>query len=343
MKEISEFLKSINQLSEKTNSLNILTSPLHKQFTELAKYSNLQAQNNTLFAFMSISKILVDNNFQNSLLNSAKLSSSLAAMSSFTNLIQNNNLTKITETLTLPSTTLSAISKLSIQQESINKNLIASLTGISSLSNRIDEINKIKNLNLAFTSLSTELSKIASINQNWNIIEDFEELTSAAVHISDQIILDSNSDSDSTIEFKLFLKSVEQFYIKYKDAGIILLFVIDVILRFAGLHQYYDFIKDKSEVAAVSDINEIKKSQSNILQSLEDVRQQINKAEKLSITNKISSIRLKPNIRSKVINELPKEYEILIVKHQPTWLLINYTDPNDGLPQTGWINKKDVK
>ena len=317
MSDMFEFMRSINELTEKIKSLNVSASPLQ------------------------ISKVINDSSFQNSLINATKINDSIiSSILLLPNVMQKNN-----QSFALPKSTIDSISQLIFQQEKINRSLFVSLSAINSISISLNEVNKIKNLNIAFTSLSTELAKLASTRQNWKIIEDFEDLTSEAITLSEQ----STNDYDSTTvnnfsdEFKSFLGSVEEFYLKYKEAGIILLFIIDVILRFAGLHQYYDFIKDKSKSATKSEINEVKNSQITILKNLEDVRQQISKKDKLSYTNKNCQIRLKPNSRSTIINNLTENYEIIVVKIQPTWLLINYTDPKDGLPQTGWINKNDIK
>ena len=346
MSNIFNFMKSINELSEKTKSLNILSSPLHIQMMEMAKLSDITIQSNSLAALMPISKIITNSNFQNSLINTNKINDNLNfAMMPIAKAIQNSNFQKISNSFAVPNSTLSAISQLASQQEKINRNLFSSLSAISSISLALNEVHKIKNLNTAFTSLSTELAKLASANQNRDIIEDFENLTTEAIIFSDQLTeeYDPANSNNISVEFKSFLNSVEEFYKKNKEAGIILLCVIDILLRFAGLHQYYDFIKEKPEPAIKVEVNEIKNSQTTILKSLNEVKNQLSSKDKISYTNKNCQIKLKPNSRAVVINDLPINYEIVIVKTQPTWLLINYNDPKDGLPQTGWINKNDIK
>ncbi|MFP3597864.1 hypothetical protein [Chryseobacterium sp. SIMBA_029] len=346
MSNIFDFLKSINDLSERAKSLNALSSSLHIQMSEMTKLSNINIQPNVLAALMPISKLITNNSFQNSLINVNKISDSInIATISITQVFHNFDFQKTNQSFTISDSTLSALSKLAKQQEDINKNLFGSLSSINSISIAASEINKIKNLNIAFTSLSSEIAKIASLNQNWNIIEDFEDLTTDAIFLSDQLVGEHNEVNieSFSIRFNFFLKSVEEFYQKNKEAGIIMLFVIDVILRFAGLHQYYDFIKDKPESATKIETTELKNTQTVIISTLEEVKKQISKKNKVSYTNKKCYIKLKPNSRAIVINELPKKYEIIILKTQPTWVLINFFDPNDGLPQTGWINAEDIK
>lgn len=346
MSNIFDFLKSMNELSEKTKSLSVLSSPIHIQMNELAKISNLNIQPNALAALMPISKLLTNTTFQNSLINANKINESLnIAMMPITKVFQNYDFQKISQSFTIPDSTISAISKLAKQQEHINKNLFSSLGVINSISIANKEVNKIKNLNTAFTSLSSEIAKIASLKQDWSIIEDFEDLTNDAIILSDQLTNDSSDSSleNFSIDFKSYLELVDEFYLKYKDAGIIMLFIIDVILRFASLHQYYDFIKDKPEPATQLEVKELQKTNTTILKSLEEVKGEISKKDKISFTNKKCQIKLKPNIKSLVINELSQGFEIIILKRQPTWTLINFSDPKDGLPQTGWINTKDIK
>ncbi len=345
MNIISDYIKSINQLAEKAKSLNALDSPMSLHMAELAKLSNITFRSDSLTALMPLSKIIIDSSFQKSLINSIKIQDGLNfAISPISKTLQNYDFKKINQSFALPNSTIDAILQLASQQENINKNLLSSLSGINSTSIAFNEVNKIKNLNIAFTSLSTELTKIASISQNWNLVKDFEELTTEAVILSNQLTDEySSSIKISIAEFKSLLNSVQEFYLKNKDAGIILLFLIDVILRFAGLHQYYDFIKEKPEPATRIEVNEIKDSQTVILESLKEIKQQIIEKNKISYTNKGCQIKLKPNSRSAVINHLPFNYEVVIVKIQPTWLLINYYDPKDGLPQTGWINRNDIK
>ncbi|SDI22658.1 hypothetical protein SAMN05421846_105107 [Chryseobacterium taeanense] len=346
MSNIFDFLKLINGLSEKTKSLSVLSSPLQIQMNELAKSSNINIQPDALSALMPISKLLANSSFQNSLISANKINESLnASMMTFSKALQNHDFQKISQSIKIPDSTLSAISNLVKQQEYLNGNLFKSLGVINSTSIAKTELSKIKNLNTAFSSLSSEIAKIASLNHDWNIIENFEDLTNEAIILSDQLTTDSTSLSPEnfSIEFKSFLKLVEEFYLKYKDAGVLVLFIIDVILRFASLHQYYDFIKDKPEPATKLEVIELQKANTTILKSIEEVKGEISKNDKISFTSKKCKIKLKPNIKSLVINELPKDFEIIIVKKQPNWTLINFSDPKDGLPQTGWINIEDIK
>ena len=154
MSNIFDFMKSLNDLSEKTKSLNILTSPLHTQMIEMAKFSKINFQPTSLAALMPISKIISDSSFQNSLINANKINNSLHfAMMPMAELIQNNSLQKIGQTIAIPNSTLSAFSQLANHQEKINESLLSSLSSITSITIALNEVSKIKNLNTAFTSL----------------------------------------------------------------------------------------------------------------------------------------------------------------------------------------------
>ena len=121
------------------------------------------------------------------------------------------------------------------------------------------------------------------------------------------------------------------------------LLIIDIILRFAGLHQYYDFLKQKPELPTKQEINQITIKQDSIVQFISAVNEQLKNAKEYRITNRECEIKLKPKTKTLSVSKLPVGFELIVLQVNHKWVLVSFFDPKDNLPQTGWIMKKHLK
>ena len=57
-------------------------------------------------------------------------------------------------------------------------------------------------------------------------------------------------------------------------------------------------------------------------------------------TNRKCKVMIKPTIKSMIIETLPNDFEIVVLRVHHKWIYASYSSPKDNLPQTGWILKK---
>ncbi len=235
----------------------------------------------------------------------------------------------------IPQTTLDAIT-------SINKRHEQLFGGIREITDALriqsPAITQIINLHFALGGISGQIAALAAQQKNWKIIEDFEEVTEKAIDFT--ATLTEEVTEEQQRQFQLLLTLVVAFLKKHKALGISSLLIIDIFLRFADIHQYYDFLKDKPESATKSEVSQISIKQDSVLHFINLVNKQFKNANEYRITNRICEIKLKPKSKTMTLAKLPKDFEVIVVQIHHKWVYVSYFDPVDNLPQTGWIMKK---
>lgn len=335
-----EFLKS---LTEKTNNLDKLFRPLHLQLSELSTLTDKNIQSKVFSAILPSSQLLQNINFQKGLLSTQLAENISRATLPLSKLITHYDFAKIK----VPDTTLNALINIGLYQNNINQNILQSLSSLSQSQNlKIPslEFSKIIILNTALTSLSTSIANIATLNNDWDILEEYEDITSEVISFTEEVFSDNHDDNIVNIEvfFKDILDLISKYYSKYKEAGALTLRAVEIFLIFASMHQYYDFLQTKPDLATKQDIKEIKDNQKSIEKYLKETKSLNIGSAELYVLKVKSVIKLKPNKKSIDINILPKNYNINIIKIQPTWVLISYSDPKDGTLQFGYVNKENI-
>lgn len=232
----------------------------------------------------------------------------------------------------IPQTTLDAISSINRQHEQLFGGIRAMTEALKIQSPAIAQIN---NLNFALSGISGQIAAIAAQQRNWSIIDDFEEVTEQAIEFSESLTEEVTEEQKR--QFQILLTLVSTFVKKYGVQGLL---IIDIILRFAGLHQYYDFLQQKSELATKQEVNQIAIKQDSIIQFIGAVNEQLKIAKEYRITNRECEVKLKPKTKTLIVSKLPKDFELVVLQVNHKWVLVSYFDPKDNLPQTGWIMKK---
>jgi hypothetical protein len=232
----------------------------------------------------------------------------------------------------IPQTTLDAITSINRQHAQLFIGLRAMTEALRIQSPAIVQIN---NLNFALSSISGEIAAIAAQQRNWTIIDDFEKVTAQAIEFSESLTEEVTEEQKR--QFQVLLTLVSAFV---KKNGVQTLLIIDIILRFAGLHQYYDFLQQKPELPTKQDVNQIAIKQDSIIQFIEAVSEELKNAKEYRVTTRQCDVKLKPKTKTLTVSKLPKDFELVVLKVHHKWVLVSYFDPNDNLPQTGWIMKK---
>lgn len=232
----------------------------------------------------------------------------------------------------IPQTTLDAITSINRQHEQLFGGLRAITEALKIQSPAIAQIN---NLNFALSGISGQIASIAAQQRNWTIIDDFEEVTEQAIEFSESLTEEITEEQKR--QFQILLTLVTTFVKKYGVQGLL---IIDIILRFAGFHQYYDFLQQKPELPTKLEVNQIAIKQDSIIQFIGAVNEQLKIAKEYRTTNRECDVKLKPKTKTLTVSKLPKDFELVILQVNHKWVLVSYFDPKDNLPQTGWIMKK---
>ncbi|WP_326371193.1 hypothetical protein [Flavobacterium sp. SUN046] len=232
----------------------------------------------------------------------------------------------------IPQSTLDAITSINRQHEQLFGGLRAMTEALKIQSPAIAQIN---NLNFALSGISGQIAAIAAQQRNWTIIDDFEEVSEQAIEFSESLTEEITEEQQR--QFQILLTLVTTFVKKYGVQGLL---IIDIILRFAGFHQYYDFLKQKPELPTKLEVNQIAIKQDSIIQFISAVNEQLKIAKEYRTTNRECDVKLKPKTKTLIVSKLSKDFELVVLQVNHKWALVSYFDPKDNLPQTGWIMKK---
>ncbi len=194
---------------------------------------------------------------------------------------------------------------------------------------------KMNNLQWALQGLSGEVASIAARNKQWDLIDDFEEISEEAASISDRVNEQEYISKSDIAEIREFVSRIElKLDGKDKDIISVILRAVTVISFILTLLSEARNWLPKPEAATKQDIEILTKEM------------QLNAASKLTENKEYCSIgqscavSVKPKNNSYVITKLPKDYNVIVLNTNHQWLFISYSNPKDGLTETGWILKK---
>lgn len=235
----------------------------------------------------------------------------------------------------IPQTTLDAITSINRQHEHLFGGIRAMTETLKIQSTVLAQIN---NLNFALSGISGQIAAIAAQQRNWTIIDDFEEVTEQAIEFSESLTQEITEEQQR--QFQILLSLIVAFFNKHKTLGKVSFRVINIFLIIAGIHQYYDFLKEKPELATKAEVNQINIKQDSISHFIQIISEQLKQTKDYRITNRTCEVKLKPKTKTLTVSKLPKDFELVVLQVNHKWVLVSYFDPKDNLPQTGWIMKK---
>ena len=111
-------------------------------------------------------------------------------------------------------------------------------------------------------------------------------------------------------------------------------------MRFAGIHQYMDFLQEKPELATKEEVKQIGIKQDSTIFFIQQITEQLKQAKEFRITNRPCVVKLKPKLKTITLTKLPVSFDVVVIQIHHKWVYVSYFDPKDNLPQTGWIRKK---
>jgi hypothetical protein len=235
----------------------------------------------------------------------------------------------------IPKSTINAISSINIHHNQFFES-IKMMTDTLKTNSPI--ITQISSLNFALNQISKQIASISTIQTNWSLINDYDDVTEKAIKFAET--LESSTDEEQKRQFQILLNLVSTFIKKHKALGVYSLLLIDIILRITNTHQYLDFIQDKPELATEKGVTQMKMKQDSTNYFIQQVSKQLKEIKEFRITNTRCNVKLKPKKKSTILTKLPVDFEVIILQINHKWVYVSYFDPIDNLPQTGWIMKK---
>jgi len=235
----------------------------------------------------------------------------------------------------IPQVTIDAIASINSHHEQLYGSLKAITDSLKFQSPAIAQIN---NLHFAISGISGQMAAIAVQQKNWSIFEDYENLTEQTLEFTEA--LNEELDEEQKRQFQILLSLVLSFLNKNKTLGVSALLIIDIFLRLAGIHQYIDFLQVKPELATKEEVNQIGIKQDSTVFFIQQITKQLKQANEYRITNRPCLVKLKPKVKTMTLTKLPVGFDVIVIQIHHKWIYVSYFDPEDNLPQTGWIMKK---
>lgn len=232
----------------------------------------------------------------------------------------------------IPTATIATISSINRQHEQLFGNLRNITDALSASQSLFSQMN---NWQFALSGISGQLASIAVSQKKWDLLDDFEEITDEAIAINEKIYDSDGITTESLNEIKSFLQRIEIRVDNIdKDAKSIfwkLIALLSFLLAVSGEARNW---QTKPEYATRLEVETVIKEQFSLFE-----RKLIENKE-YRTTNRECKVRLKPIIKSMIIETLPGDFEIIVLQVHHKWIYASYSSPKDNLPQTGWILKK---
>lgn len=232
--------------------------------------------------------------------------------------------------ITIPENTLATIDLISKQHRNLF-DLSNAMTDIFRMGTAIVQMN---NMQSALKNISGQITAIATLQQRWDLIDDFEEISEQAMEITSGMTTELPLTEEENRSFQDLLSFVYSIVKKHKKVGIYSILFVDMVLRIASFHQYYDFLTSKPELATKEDLG---KFETKLFLAIQE---KLKSEKAYRVTNRFCRMYLKPKSKSQVIVSLPRDANVIVLQIQGKWVYISFIDPEDNLSLTGWVMKK---
>ena len=232
----------------------------------------------------------------------------------------------------IPQPTLDAIKGISQMQ----KSLFGNLRDVSAmlLESQKPYLAQINSLQFAMNGISGQIAAIAAKSNQWNLLDEFEDINEQAIEITNSFTLDIALTEEESIRFEQLIEKIVTFFKNNKKFGVSALLFVSVMVNLMNIHQYYDFVKPKAEPATKEDLVKFeRKIQQSIELKLKEIKE-------YRTTNRVSKVMLKPKTKTIIVASLPKGFDVIVLQINHKWAFVSYINPKENLMETGWIMKK---
>lgn len=303
---------------------------------DILKHQNFaQKINNQINPFDSITKILSSTNWTKQTDTLKMTEALLKGVSTYNNIgasaYEMTKLINAQPKFTIPTTALDLINSIGNQ----NSRLFEGMNSALEMSKSITTAIEIPNLQFALSGLSAQLAKIASSQQKWDILEDFDEITEEAVSINDRIIEEQGLSNENLEYLNEFLSRIEvKIDNQDKSSSAIFWKVLALISFILAITSEIRNWTPKPEFATQEEVDK------TITKHFSNFEKKLKKQKEYRITNRKCKVFQKPKSKSKVVVNIEKGFEFVVLNVNHKWIYVSYLNPNDNLPETGWIMKK---
>ena len=314
MNSLDDIIKSTSFAQKLNNQLSINNSMMQMIHSQELWQNNLSAMTMSDAIFKSIAQ--QQNLFSKNFVGLDTLSKTFAKQASL---------------LKIPDPTLEAIRGISQMQES----LFGGLKGIASIGEFYKPyVNQINSLKIAMSGISGQIAAIAAQNNNWQLLDDFEEINEQAFELTNGFSSESILTEEESVKFQQLVDTVFEFIQKNKQLGKKAYNFLSLVVLIFNLYQFYDTFKTKPEPVSKEDIVKFEKK---LLLAIE---LKFKEHKEYRTTNRISKVMLKPKSKTLIIASLPKDFDVTVLQINHKWVFVSYINPKDNLMETGWVMKK---
>lgn len=293
-----------------------------------------------------------------------KLNSQISPFNSITNILDSTNWAKQTDTLKMAESLLKSVSNYNKNGTSVfemtklisaqstfhipptaldllksigdqNSRLFEGMNSVLEMSKSLTTAVEIPNLQFALSGLSTQLAKVASSQQKWDILGDFEEIAEEAISINDRIIKEEGLSNENLEYLNEFLSRIEV-KIDNQDRSSSAIFwkILALISFILAITSEIRNWMPKPEFATQEEVDK------TITKYFLNFEKKLKEQKEYRIINRKCKVFLKPKSKSKVIVNIEKGFEIVVLNINHKWIYVSYINPNNNLPELGWIIKK---
>ncbi|MEN9910181.1 MAG: hypothetical protein RLZZ540_3340 [Bacteroidota bacterium] len=314
MNSLDAIIKSTNFAQKLNNQLSISNSMMQMIHSQELWQNKLSAMTMSDAIFKSIAQ--QQNLFSKNFVGLDTLSKTLAKQASL---------------FKIPDPTLDAIRGISQMQES----LFDGLKGIASIGEiHKPYVNQINSLQIVMSGISGHIAAIAAQNNNWQLLDDFEEINEQAFEFVNNFSTETAFTESESIKFQQLIDNVFELIQKNKHLGKKAYNFLNLIVLIYGLYQIYDSFNPKPESFTKEDIVKFEKK---VLQAIE---LKFSDHKEYRTTNRISKVMFKPKTKTLIIATLPQKFNVIVLQINHKWAFISYINPKDNLMETGWVMKK---
>lgn len=233
--------------------------------------------------------------------------------------------------IVVPKSTLEAINSIGNHHKQLSER-IKEIT--DSLKIELPQIPQIDNLSFVLNRTIEQVAEIAILQQNWSIVDDFEEVTEEVYIINEGVLGNKDITEESFHRLEKALQRIElkADKIETKSAREALWSILTLLSFIFALSGEVRNWLPKKEYATKKEIEVIIKEQFLFYEN------KLREEKQLRTVNRETKVMLKP--KSSTIDRLPQECEVVVIKTHHKWVYISYLDLKNNLPKTGWIMKK---
>lgn len=177
--------------------------------------------------------------------------------------------------------------------------------------------------------LTLGIGKIVAGVDDVELLEDYNEFSAQAVELTDQAT--PLSPQERTSQICSLIKAMADYCRTKKASAIIIIYIIDLLLRFASAHQYWGFLSGP-EPASSEQVEEVRKL-------VIELKEQLPRQSSSRIASDCP-LRTRPAQKAGVTMRLLKGDEVILHFFNHKWAYVTATDNKNGQQYYGWILKK---